>query len=83
MALFVYGMHICPDCEEALCLLDEKKIDYRFFELSEKTAYLKHFLKLRDTAPAFEQIRGHEKIGIPCFVREDGFVTLDIREILD
>lgn len=82
MVLFVYGMHICPDCEEALRILDEKKVTYRFFELSEKTAYLKHFLKLRDTHPVFEAVRGHEKIGIPCFVRDDGFVTLDIHEIL-
>ena len=36
---------------------------------------------VRDTHPAFDAVKKHGGIGIPCFVKEDGTVTLDPREV--
>jgi glutaredoxin-related protein len=36
---------------------------------------------LRDTHPAFEYIKEHGSIGIPCFVFEDGSIQFSMGEI--
>lgn len=71
----IYGMPTCPDCTY---LDDQIAGDDRYekINIGEKTANLKEFLKIRDTSDAFKDIRGSGSIGIPCFVLEDGTVTL-------
>lgn len=77
-----YGAHICPNCEEAQALLDEKKIPYVYINITETTANLKEFLKIRDTNSVFLEVKENNKIGIPCFVKEDGTVTLCTEDVL-
>ena len=36
---------------------------------------------MRDTHPAFADIRAEGKVGIPCFVTEEGNVTFDWEEV--
>jgi len=75
----IYGMPSCPDCT----YLDSQiqgNANYEKINIGEKTASLKEFLKLRDTSPVFQNIRGSGSIGIPCFVLEDGTVTLSPEE---
>lgn len=79
----IYGMKICPHCIEAMEKLDEKKIEYEFLDFSDKTENLKKFLKIRDTNEIFNEIRGEEKIGIPCFVLDDGMITLDFDKMME
>ena len=41
---------------------------------------MKEFLRLRDTSPVFDEAKKNGSIGIPCFVLEDGTVTLDPKD---
>ena len=45
-------------------------------------ADLKAYLNLRDNSDLYAQIRGTERLGIPCFVKEDGTTTLNLAEVL-
>ena len=78
----LYGMHICPDCEQAREQLLFAGVDFEFLDFADSTANLKEFLKIRDTSPLFEEVRREGKIGIPCFVREDGSITLEAADVL-
>jgi glutaredoxin-related protein len=78
----VYGTDICVDCRNLKAVLKTRGISVDFVDIIENTANMKAFLALRDHDAAFEGVRNHEggAIGIPCFVREDGAVTLDADE---
>ena len=71
----IYGMKTCPDCT----FVDEQVVnDSRFevIDIGEHVRNLKAFLKLRDNSPVFDDAKRHGYAGIPCFVLEDGRVTL-------
>ena len=74
----VYGMATCPDCTWI-----EGQIEgdgrYELVDIGRHVKFLKEFLRLRDTEPAFDEARAQDVAGIPCFVLEDGSVTLDAR----
>ena len=82
MKIVMFGTNACPDCIEAVKILDEKKADYMYLEFSESTANLKRFLKLRDTEAIFDEVKAKRAIGVPCFKLSDGTLTLDIDEVL-
>lgn len=77
------GTNVCPDCIEALKILDEKKIQYTYLEFSESTDNLKKFLKYRDTEDIFANARAEGNIGVPCFELSDGTLTLSLEEVLE
>ncbi len=79
----LYGMHICPDCEQAREQLLSAGVDFEFLDFADSTANLKEFLKIRDTSPLFEEVRREGKIGIPCFVLPCGEVTLELGRALE
>lgn len=71
----IFGMSTCPTCtfvKEQVKGNDK----YEVINLEDHARNLKAFLKLRDNDPAFEETRRTGAIGIPCFVLEDGTVTL-------
>lgn len=78
----IYGSMLCPDCVQCRKDLDAAGIGYEYCDFSDRLIYLKEFLRLRDTDPAFAEVRGAGKIGIPCILREDGTLTLDWEELL-
>lgn len=80
--LKIYGSMLCKDCVACCAALDEAGISYEFCDFAADLANLKTFLKLRDQLPEFQDIRGTEKIGIPCIVLPDGTVTLDYQSLL-
>ncbi|MCI9454255.1 MAG: hypothetical protein HFG83_10575 [Dorea sp.] len=82
MELVIYGMHVCPDCVEALEELDRREIAYLYKDFSEATANLKEFLKYRDSSEIFDEVKADGGIGIPCFVLPDGEVTLSLEDVL-
>lgn len=85
MKFILYGMQLCPDCVEAKKLLAENKIPCAFVEITESTANLKAFLRYRDDpayAETFDAVRANNGIGIPCFVFEDGTLTLDTQRAI-
>ena len=81
--LKIYGSNLCPDCIQCCSELREAKVEFEYFEFSESLKHLKEFLKLRDDAPVFEEVRAKGKIGIPCIVREDGSLTLQWDEFMN
>ena len=71
----IYGMHTCPDCA---CIEEQVRDNdgYEIIDIGEHVRNLKAFLRLRDSSPVFDEARRNGSIGIPCFVLEDGRVTL-------
>lgn len=67
---------LCPDCVQCVKDLDAAGAAYTFCDFADDLAHLKAFLKIRDTEPAFEEVKREGKIGIPCIVYEDGSVSL-------
>ena len=71
----IYGMPTCPDCtyvEEQIKENDR----YQVIDIGAHVKNLKEFLRLRDSSPAFDGARRSGAAGIPCFLLEDGTVTL-------
>ena len=71
----IYGMHTCPDCtyvEEQI----KGDSNYEVIDIGQHVRNLKEFLKLRDHHPVFDEAKKSGAAGIPCFVLEDGTVTL-------
>lgn len=75
----IYVMDTCPDCT---CV--EKQVEgnsqYEIVDIGKHVKNLKAFLKLRDHHDAFSSARRHGLVGIPCFVLEDGSITLQPEE---
>ena len=63
----IYGMETCPDCTYV----------YEVIDIGQHVRDLKAFLRLRDHHPAFDEAKSVGAVGIPCFVLEDGTVTLN------
>jgi len=76
----VYGMPSCPDCA-----IVEKQIegnpDFLFLDIGSNVRLLHEFLLLRDHNPVFEKSKKEGDVGIPCFVLEDGRVTLKPEDV--
>lgn len=71
----IYGMPSCPDCsyvEEQV----KGNSNYEVIDIGKHVKALKTFLRLRDNHPAFDHAKEVGAAGIPCFVLEDGTVTL-------
>lgn len=71
----IYGMETCPDCT----YVDEQVVGndkYEVIDIGRHVKDLKAFLRLRDTNPVFDGAKRVGAAGIPCFVLEDGTVTL-------
>lgn len=78
-----YGSVICSGCREAKELFAQKGFtDFRFVEITASTDNLRAFLKLRDTREELREAREEGRIGIPCFVRADGSITLEAEDVL-
>lgn len=75
----IYGMESCPDCvyvEEQV----KGNNQYEVIDIGQHVRNLKAFLKLRDNHPVFDHAKKVGVAGIPCFVLEDGTVTLTPEE---
>lgn len=71
----IYGMSTCPDCtyvEEQV----KGNSKYEVIDIGLHVKSLKEFLKIRDNSPVFDEAKKAGAAGIPCFVLEDGTVTL-------
>ena len=72
----IYGMSTCPDC---MSVEEQVKGDSRYevIDIGEHIRNLKEFMHLRDQSPVFDEAKRSGAVGIPCFVLEDGTVTLN------
>lgn len=73
--ILIYGMPSCPDCA-ILKPQIEGNPKYKFIDIGKNVLDLHSFLDLRDYEPALSSCAKEGKIGIPCFVLENGTVTL-------
>lgn len=75
----IYGMDTCPDCTY---VKEQVKGNDRYetIDIGTHVRNLKEFLKLRDNNPVFDEAKRTGAAGIPCFVLEDGTVTLSPEE---
>lgn len=73
-------MPTCADCEYV-----EKQVegndDFEIIDISANVRNLKMFLDLRDSNPAFDEAKAVGDIGIPCYLLEDGSVTLYSKDV--
>ena len=78
----IYGSDICIDCRILKAVLKARGIEADFIDITENTGKLREFLGIRDHDSHFEKVRNWEggAIGIPCFVSDEGSVTLDVDE---
>ena len=71
----IYVMETCRGCtyvEEQI----KGSQDFEIIDIGSHVLKLREFLMLRDSNPAFEAVRRAGRVGIPCFVFEDGRVSL-------
>lgn len=75
----MYSANICKDCRTFKALIAERSIESSFeiVDITENTQNLREFLHLRDTEAVFEAVRERGAIGIPCFISDEGNITLD------
>lgn len=76
----IYSMPTCPDC----AFVEEQiKGDPRFeiINIGLHVRNLKQFLDIRDKDPLFEHSKKIGDVGIPCFVLEDGSVTISPEDV--
>lgn len=82
MKVTVVGSHLCPDVLYSLNRLTEAKVKIEFKNISSSLADLRFYLNLRENNPLYDDIRCTSKLGIPCFILEDGTMTLELDEVL-
>ncbi len=73
MKITVIGSHLCPDTLYALNQLAAAGAEVSFQDILSCHAALLTYLN----------IRGTQRLGVPCFQREDGSLTLELKDILD
>ena len=83
MKITVIGSHLCPDTLYALNRLSGAGAEIDFKDILSCHAVLQDYLEIRESSPLYEEIRGTRRLGIPCFVLEDGTMTLNLNDILE
>lgn len=91
-AFKIVGSHLCPNTLYAIVKCKEAGLLFQFQDLSASLGDLKSFLALHEHDEVYASFRemsekedypSEGKIGLPCFVFEDGFKTLDLEEALN
>ncbi len=72
----IYGMPSCPDCAYVHDQIAERDEEFDYVDIGEHVRNLKEFIHLRDTEPVFDEVKKNGWLGIPCFVLEDGTVSV-------
>ena len=68
-------MESCPDCIQVKQMYKDNP-EYELIDIGQQAKHLKEFLALRDNHTAFDKVRERGAIGIPCFIKEDGSVSV-------
>ena len=77
----VYVMSTCPDCFEVKTKLSGNP-DFEIIDIGEHVRNLKAFIRLRDSSPAFDNIKAHGSIGIPCSLADHARISFDTEEYI-
>lgn len=76
----MYVMKTCPYCAYVLRQV-EGNPEFEVIDVGAHVRNLKAFLALRDNSEAFAEARAEGDVGVPCYVREDGSVTLMSKDV--
>ena len=76
----MYVMRSCPYCAHVMKQV-EGNPEFKVIDIGEDVRYMKEFLALRDNDPAFDEEKATGDVCIPCYVREDGSVTLMSKDV--
>lgn len=76
----IYGMPSCPDCAYIEEQIAGREDEFDYIDIGSHIKLLKEFLSIRDREEAFLSCKEKGQAGIPCFVLENGRVTLDAEE---
>lgn len=88
----IVGSHLCPNTLYSIVKCKEAGVSFVFRDLSASLDGLKEFLSLHEHDQVYQLFRGQSgkenylsegKIGLPCFVFDDGYKTLDLQEALE
>ena len=82
MKVTVIGSHLCPDTLYALNRLTKANAEVDFKDILSCHGALQDYLDIRENSPLYASIRGTRRLGVPCFVQEDGTMTLSLSDIL-
>ncbi len=76
----IFSMKTCPYCTflEGQIAGDNR---FKVIDIGEDVRYMHEFLNLRDSSPAFDKAKRVGDIGIPCFLLENGDVTLKPEDV--
>ena len=77
----MYVMKSCPYCAHVMKQV-EGNPKFKVIDIGEDVRYMKEFLALRDNDPAFDEEKATGDVCIPCYVREDGSVTLMSKDVV-
>ncbi len=76
----MYVMKTCPYCEYVeRQVVDKPK--FKVIDIGAHVRNLKEFLQLRDTRLEFAEGKAEGDVCVPCYVREDGSITLSSVEV--
>lgn len=73
----IYGMETCPDCTSVKEQITGREAEFEYIDIGTHVRLLKEFLRVRDNSSVFDEARREGYAGIPCFVWEDGRVSLN------
>ena len=82
MKITVVGSHLCPDTLYALNKLSAAGAEVSFQDILSCHAALQTYLHIRETSDLYAEIRGTQRLGVPCFIQEDGTMPLALNDIL-
>ena len=74
--IIIYGMDTCPDCAAVKEQIQGRETEFEYRDIGSHIRILKEFLHLRDTDGAFREAKENGLAGVPCFVLENGQVSL-------
>jgi glutaredoxin-related protein len=80
LKLKLFGSEHCPGCGPVKDLLMEKQVKFIYIDITSNMTRLQSFLKIRDTSPAFDSLRGGKRIGIPCLQAGDAVYIIESPE---
>ncbi len=82
MKLKLFMSEKCPDCVEAIEVLQKAGIDYEEINITDSMKNLKEFFNYRDNKEEFKSIVKNNKVGIPMITDGEKIVFFEKLEDL-
>ncbi|MCR5772093.1 MAG: glutaredoxin-related protein [Butyrivibrio sp.] len=77
----IYGMPTCPYCDYVKEQIVGKEDQFQYIDIGSHIRYMGEFTRIRDNSPVFDKCKETGDVGIPCFVLEDGTISIDPADV--